>query len=552
MSTSPAFQRLAENLPQNVKDAQFKFPHRPASKAVADLGLEHYNKLQLHIARAADTALIRLNEFHALVNDPEFKGDQFYSFQQTQANPTIRKALNGVKNFLLEKGFPVEDTNFVVYKDGGSATPAAYFRKHNAIGLAPSSLKAIFNPKNSEDVVTIIFQVFHEAAHHIDSSIYENKTGMPLRVSRASGHYYDGGVFYHEAEVNYRNGGRYAHELLYPFSEHFANMKPWVKASETFAQLYAIHKFDPMWSEEHTPTFSKFVAKELDNALRAGQTRNRAEMAGGEADIPSSRSIGGIFAARGGSSRIERIVYGGIEESSYRDSLSAHYREELSGGTGDEASSDLTRVDSKREGPLNGDKRGTSERLGRMVSGAGPSSQGVAGRVRDRNASVPGSASLEREGGTKDGAIGVSDLLNKADRGRVENDASRLRADLYGDSTVPGSDSRISTGKDAGREGGSKRSADDGVQNPGIQAERVKSNNQAVKNDEELYADAGRKAVLDYLLASPVADLPVGTFALSGERRGGGAEFRVVGRYTRPSETRASPDVHNLLLGPCY
>jgi len=159
------------------------------------------------------------------------------------------------------------------------------------------------------------------------------------------------------------------------------------------------------------------------------------------------RSIGGIFAARGGSSRIERIVYGGIEESSYRDSLSAHYREELSGGTGDEASSDLTRVDSKREGPLNGDKRGTSERLGRMVSGAGPSSQGVAGRVRDRNASVPGSASLEREGGTKDGAIGVSDLLNKADRGRVENDASRLRADLYGDSTVPGSDSRISTGK---------------------------------------------------------------------------------------------------------
>jgi len=24
-----------------------------------------------------------------------------------------------------------------------------------------------------------------------------------------------------EAEVNYRNGGRYAHELLYPFSEHF-------------------------------------------------------------------------------------------------------------------------------------------------------------------------------------------------------------------------------------------------------------------------------------------------------------------------------------------
>lgn len=71
-----------------------------------------------------------------------------------------------------------------------------------------------------------------------------------------------------------------------------------------------------------------------------------------------------------------------------------------------------------------------------------------------------------------------------------------------------------------------------------------------MKNDEELYADAGRKDVLDYLLASPVADLPVGTAALSGGRRGGDAEFRVVGRYTRTPENGASPDVHNLLLGP--
>lgn len=246
----------------------------------ADMGEVNQKMLRfLKKLQTAENQPIELKRFNNFLTNVE--GSEQYGFLpvSVQNQAEVRIFMDGVKQYLIEEGFPVQDSMFVVHGETGYAY-MGYHPFTNTFTLSTDALRTVGNLITGENVsdqerMDFVQSLLHEAAHKMD--FIAVVSGNPINLSALNEELRHGGFLAKEAMTLMNSSDKFKN-LAWPLG--YANTiakQGNLFASELFAQLYSAYKLHNTDVKAVAPNIHAFM-KEVENAK--SDEERRASIAG--------------------------------------------------------------------------------------------------------------------------------------------------------------------------------------------------------------------------------------------------------------------------------
>lgn len=255
--------KVSEQLRLSKVDVSASFSPKqfPISERIRKVLRPHWKEFE-SLFNTVDVTPLKLQRFHRFTKYLGAKNDLLpYTQQILDQNRAFSVA---AKQYLLSKGFPVEDTEFVM-SDGSENMEGYFSHAHDMIATYYSIAGEALSGANDEEKAKLLLTIMHEASHKLDTGRIAELLGGAL-TSSMNAQFGPGGLYWEEAVASTAKGSEYEGHFLYPLdTAQFPHLNEKNIRGEMLAQLYSVYKFDPEWSKIHTPEFFR-LAKEIENA----------------------------------------------------------------------------------------------------------------------------------------------------------------------------------------------------------------------------------------------------------------------------------------------